>query len=43
MIVFCIVECNYNVNLDCELDVNDAILLLKFLVHIIDVIPYVET
>mgnify|MGYP004498674095 FL=1 len=43
MIIFCIVECNYNVNLDGELDVNDAIILLKFLVHIIDAITYTES
>ena len=34
---------NYDVDLDGELDVNDAIILLKFLVHIIDAIPYTES
>lgn len=34
---------NYDVNLDGELDVNDAIILLKLLVHIIDAIPYTES
>lgn len=34
---------NYDVNLDVELDVNEAIILLKFLVHIIDAIPYTDS
>lgn len=34
---------NYDVDLDGELDVNDVIILLKFLVHIVDAIPYTES